>query len=318
MRIPDKVLDSSLYLYASTQAAQEGSTAGGSGFLVHFPLSIDPHLVQVYVVTNKHVLDAGFGVLRFNKTGGGIETIETQREQWTRHPDGLDVEVMPFDPMTNLKWNSLPVSMFVNSEILSIYNIGIGDDAFVVGRLVNHEGRQRNAPIVRFGTIALMADPQEPIRTGMGEQEAFLVECRSLSGFSGSPVFLTTSQDYFDEAAQRVTEHRQTLMGYTPSPEEKARFRTNLISGTHGPWLLGIDCGHIPHWSKVRHFDSETGTMDGDTELRAEANSGIAVVLPAWQIMTVLSDPELVKLRKEEERKFAREMRQSEKTHEGG
>lgn len=277
------MLDCSLYLYASDQAALGGHSAGGSGFLVHIPSSVNPAMGHVYGVTNRHVLDKGFHVVRLNRVGGGFETIVTRREEWTPHPTGLDVEVRPFDVKDRYRWNSISSSKFVNSEIMSVFNIGIGDDAFAVGRLVNHEGTQRNAPIVRFGAIALVADPDEPILTETGLQEAFLVEFRSLSGFSGSPVFLTTTQFYDGEAAQQVTAYRQREMGFVP-PTDGPKISTVSISGTHGPWLLGIDCGHIPLWSTVRERDSISKMIDRDrdTNLRVEVNTGVAIVLPAW------------------------------------
>ena len=70
-------------------------------------------------------------------------------------------------------------------------NIGIGDEAIAIGRFINHDGNQRNQPSVRFGAIAQM--PKDKIRTDTGEQDAFLVEIKSISGYSGSPVFALTS-----------------------------------------------------------------------------------------------------------------------------
>lgn len=61
---------------------------------------------------------------------------------------------------------------------------------FVVGRFVNAEGRQKNLPTLRFGNIA--QSPQEKIKQdrvfGSFEQESYLVEARTISGYSGSPV----------------------------------------------------------------------------------------------------------------------------------
>ena len=62
-------------------------------------------------------------------------------------------------------------------------------------------------------------------RRGEREQVAFLVECRSLSGFSGSPAFVHLAQP-------RLTEQR----GWIPS----------------GLRFLGVDCAHIPFWSQAR------------------------------------------------------------------
>ena len=92
-------------------------------------------------------------------------------------------------------------------------NIGIGSPVFMIGRLMNHEGRFMNTPAVRFGRISMM--PGEPVRnrdTGL-DQESFLIEMHSISGFSGSPVFS------YEEGG--------------------ASYASNS-------WLLGIDWGHLP------------------------------------------------------------------------
>jgi hypothetical protein len=69
-------------------------------------------------------------------------------------------------------------------------NVGPGDEVYFMGRFIAHDGKQRNTPIVRFGSIAMM--PREPVHQTQRafDQESFLIEARSLSGFSGSPVML--------------------------------------------------------------------------------------------------------------------------------
>ena len=68
---------------------------------------------------------------------------------------------------------------------------------FVVGQLVNSQGKVRNIPSTRFGNIAQM--PYEPIEQdrvfGKFQQESFLVEARSIIGFSGSPIFLILTRE---------------------------------------------------------------------------------------------------------------------------
>jgi hypothetical protein len=72
---------------------------------------------------------------------------------------------------------------------LSEYDVGPGDDVFFVDRYVNHEGQQRNLPTVRLGIISML--PYEKVEHSRGTLvDSFLVEARSLGGYSGSPVFL--------------------------------------------------------------------------------------------------------------------------------
>ena len=199
--------------------------------------------------------------------------------------------------------------LFLTHEIIDIYRIGLGDETILVGRLIEHDGRQKNTPIVRFGNISLMADPAEPIKTKYGDLEGFLVECRSLSGFSGSPVFVMTTQVYREDAAEKVVKHRKRTMGYEEQ-ESDTRNRGVMYEGSMGPWLLGIDWGHFPLWGKVLEKDERIPNMTHETKYCAETNTGIACVSPAWKILDTLNVDELVKERSREDKKIAKQLAQ--------
>jgi hypothetical protein len=176
-RIEDRIVDCSVYFYHSESAAKEGRGYGGSGFLVHVPSKVAGY-VHLYAVTNKHIIDGNCGVLRLNTKTRGVEIINTKLEDWFVHPSGEDVAVRPLQLGETFRWWSVGTDMFITPEAIDAYRIGYGDEAFLVGRLVTHDGRQRNAPAVRFGYVSLMADPSEPIKTKGREQEGFLVDCR--------------------------------------------------------------------------------------------------------------------------------------------
>ncbi len=303
-RLPEFITDCSIYFYASEREAQEGSHFGGSGFLAHVPSKVRDNTGYVYALTNKHVLDRGFHVIRLTKKTGGTDTIQTRRQDRVPHPNGDDVEVLSMEINSIHKWWSVGTPLFLTHEKAKAYRVGLGDEIFLVGRLVTHGGRQKNTPVVRFGNISLVADLDEPIQCEEREQEAFLVECRSLSGFSGSPVFVTTTQTYSGEAGDRLIEFRQKEMGYDPSKETNAGTITTVsLQGTFGPWLLGIDWGHIPLWKEVYEHDRTTKTT-----YQIEQNTGIACVLPAWKVMEALNQKELVKDRHRQERELADDM----------
>ena len=42
------------------------------------------------------------------------------------------------------------------TERLEELNVGVGDDVVMLGRFAGHSGRQRNQPLARFGSIAMM------------------------------------------------------------------------------------------------------------------------------------------------------------------
>jgi hypothetical protein len=190
--------------------------------------------------------------------------------------------------------------LFINQEIIDVYRVGVGDEAFLVGRLMSHDGQQKNAPVVQFGIVSLMADPNEPIRCKEVDQEGFLVECRSLSGFSGSPVFVQTTQTYREQDAERVCEYGQRREP-NPEPEPSGMvIKPLMIDGTWGPWLLGINWGHMPFYGYVEEHGNKR------LDLRVELNTGFACVLPAWKIMELLNVEELVKERRKQDQRIAK------------
>ena len=149
--IPKQFLDCSVYFYSSEQAAKDGERFGGSGFLVHI-LSEHEGMVHLYAVTNEHVIEQGFQVLRLNTAEGGAGTIMSQRDSWWDDiPDGYDMSVLPVEMEgERFKWFSVDIDKFITRDIVAGYQIGPGDDAFLVGRLVTPWGQQRNIPAVRF------------------------------------------------------------------------------------------------------------------------------------------------------------------------
>jgi hypothetical protein len=98
--------------------------------------------------------------------------------------------------------------------------------------------------------------PWSAVHTPRGiSQEAFLVEARSDSGYSGSPVFVTP-QYFIDE---------------TGGVDFLVR------SSTH---LLGVDCGHFPTPEAIR----EDGTP------HVALNTGFMIVVPSWRLVELLND----------------------------
>jgi len=306
-RLSDRITDCALYFYETEDDAREGSEYGGCGFLTHVTSEVRTSAGYVYAVTNAHVIDDGFTAMRASRKDGGIDTIETVPEAWFSHPDGDDIAVLPLETpvptLARVRWWSVPTRMFVTRDLIDAYNIGIGDEAFMVGRLIAHDGRQKNAAVVRFGNISLMADPLEKLRHKNGEFEGFLVECRSLSGFSGSPVFVMTSQVYRGESAQRLTMFQiETEIPQEAREQAREGAKRNIVGSltltNAGPWLLGVDWGHMPLYRTVERLEKP------DVSLRVELNTGIACIAPAWKIMDALNVGDLMKQRQEGDRRL--------------
>lgn len=263
------------YLYESEDAARRGEKFGGAGFLVS--VTNEEGVEFRYAVSNQHVIGKGFSTIRFNTSAGDVEILETSPDDWTPHPQGDDVSVMPFGITSDhLSVSTIPAASFVVEG--QHYGpgwlaMGPGDDVFVVSRFITHDGKQRNQPAVRFGHIAMM--PGEPIQTQWGvKQSAFLVEVLSLSGASGSPVFV----------------YRMPYGAVLGGTE---------MQQVQNPRLLGIDFSHISIWRDVKLDDRRTSYIDpaSGEKLYVEQNSGMMGVVPAWKLMECLESKELVALR---------------------
>ena len=209
------------------------------------------------------------------------KAIPTHSADWITGVDD-DLAVLPIAPGESFEFNTIPVDEFITESDVSeatFVRLERHDLAWVmtldsIGRLITHDGKQRNKPVVRFGSLSALADANERVQLdALPPQEAFLVECRSLSGFSGSPVPLYQNDILASGAFTRVGDGR----------------------GVHR--LLGVDCGHIPLWQSV--FENKFRT-----KLRVESNTGIAVVIPAWRLLRLLNEDYLLTERNRRDRAF--------------
>jgi len=300
-RIADGFLQCAVYIYGSLEDAQLGEHQGGSGFLTHVSFENNPDWSEVYVVTNRHVvLKAKTPVVRMNRKDGNVECFPTELSAWKLPQDGDDIAVLPIRfRYHEVRYWSISEKLFLNDSIVASEDVGIGDEAFMVGRFISHEGREKNSPSLRFGTIAMMATERIASPYGI-DQESFLVEVRSLPGYSGSAVFLYTPNAMNDMSMMRNGIRR---------PEDITFFgnSSNALAAVEflkpkGPYLLGIDWCHIPRRTPVRNAAGEP--VDGDWHV--EENTGMAGVIPAWKISEVLNCEEFRMQRKEADNEMTR------------
>jgi hypothetical protein len=189
----------------------------GTGFFVGIKLEGDYH--AVYLVTAKHVLwksstDEFYEkvLLRLNTKKGSVEYIELDlsKHRVLTHPDkGVDLAATVLYPsQDHFDYLYILQDYFTNSDILNQKNIREGSKAFFAGLLANfHYGKQRNYPVLRFGYISLLTEEKIEIKKSPATDSTiqghfYLVECQSLGGFSGSPVFferdrITRERAYF-------------------------------------------------------------------------------------------------------------------------
>jgi hypothetical protein len=253
------MLDCVVYLYPDTESAIDGRNVGGSGFLIGIPTTKVSDTLIVCVVTNKHVAMKANAV-RLNTHDGAMNAIEVMH--WADHPDGDDLSISPLGlNQTLFNYAYLGMEMLLTHDRIRRTNVGIGDDVFTVGRFTGHDGKLRNLPSARFGHIAQM--PNEPIDNKGYPQESFLVDTRSINGFSGSPVFL-----FLSEQSPRAS-------GVRLSPEDQ------------GAFLLGIDWGHL---QRLESITDNTGKPLADGS-KVAVNSGMMAVVPAWKLRELIDSP---------------------------
>lgn len=275
-RIDDRFLDCSIYLYRNQASAMEAAASGGAGFLV--ALSAEKCWVlpgkcpqrdfhHLYAVSNRHVVEKS-PVVRLNTHDGTFDIIPLESSNWIVSQED-DVAICPLEYQRAYKFVSIGVDDFLTEEWARRHDIGIGDEVFMVGRFINHAGKQRNLPALRWGHVSMM--PFEPLyhpTNPTNQQESFLVEVHSISGFSGSPLFV-----------RPVASHKVSLRESATNTAVTGIIGPSSGSPWLGPWLLGID------WGYINKHDQQ------------QNNTGMSGVVPAWKLRALLESEHVRSIR---------------------
>jgi hypothetical protein len=288
-RIRDEFLDCVVYLYPSHKDADDGTGIGGSGFILCVPSQgLKNNFLFPYFVTNSHVIVDGNAVVRMTTRDGKKHIIETDERKWHKHPSGDDLAVylISLNP-AEIRFNHISDKHLMSKKDAADMSVGVGDDVFVVGRFINHEGQQKNIPTARFGCVGQM--PNEPIKIGGFDQECFLVEARSIGGFSGSPVF------------------------WHVLPFSGGAYRPGTNVGL-GPLLLGVELGYIYDWTPVCDSNGDPINAGTPCEQKVQVNSGMMIVVPAWKLHELIFEGAAMTERK----KIEDEVREKEPKSRGG
>jgi hypothetical protein len=285
MLVPDQVRK--CVVFVGYKNAKNEYELAGTGFFVSRP-SRDPvgGYGFSYLVTARHVIDgirstgADSVALRVNNKSGRAQWVEIPLGNWLFHPTDatVDVALMRCSIPDEGDHVASPLAMFVSEQTIEGVQIGVGDEVFLSGLFAFHHGEQRNIPIIRIGNIAAM--PEEPVRTGLGPIDAYLVEARSIGGLSGSPVYV----------------HVPMARTWNARPE---------FAGKDGSvfYLLGLMHGH---WDVPISDSRDELSEDGFQTQRV--NVGIAIVVPASKILEVISQP---MIREDEDRRDEEDRKQN-------
>ncbi len=281
-RIPDVHLRSVAFIYDSEQAANEGHQAGATGFVANYPSGVGNWRIR-YIVTNKHVVDHKGHWVRLDHQSG-THTVHIPPDEWVDAPGDDDFALAVLRLPESVALFALPLDSQADDK--ASFNIGPGDEVYMVGRLIGHGGRVTNNPIARFGGISMMPNALELVRDGRAHDvEAYLIEMRSHAGVSGSPVFVIVPANSF----RGVIQSEPTDPAYD---SEKTYFR-----------LIGIDTGHLDHSVLVGRPD-RSGKFRQVGGLTSHYPSDVAIVAPVERIIELLDRDDLASQRAE----FGREL----------
>jgi hypothetical protein len=198
VRIPNFMMEGAAFLFPSKAAAEKRAKIGGSAFVVSKLIRDSKELAGQelfvpYFVSCKHVVfAAGASMPSVNRWDGGKpDLIEYEPTDWTEHPDGDDlVAVCAMNKLLPSRHKISHIdsrSIITGEGYANPLEIGAGDQVFMVGRFINHQGHETNRAAARFGSISMMPEKIWVSRDSR-YQDSFAVEMRSRTGFSGSPV----------------------------------------------------------------------------------------------------------------------------------
>jgi hypothetical protein len=159
-RISPKTLNMVGYLYHEIDDAEKGTDFGGTAFFLAIASEI-PGRAYFYAVTNRHVaVRDGASILRVNTKSGDSDNFAFGPEHWEFDPRyDIAVVQVPLDHA----WHQFSVLQapdgLVRHGDIERVKLGPGEDVFMVGRFIDHDGGQINRPAVRFGNISGMPAP---------------------------------------------------------------------------------------------------------------------------------------------------------------
>lgn len=274
-KIPDDILDCTFFLFNSREDAERGRDFGGTGFFVYLPYSNHPkRAIHLYAVTNWHVACRdGCSVIRLNTIDGGTEILDFDPSDWHFESGGHDIAVVPIEPSGRHKFKAIPAHLFLQPETREIEPVGVGDDVFMVGRFVDHDGRSTNVPSVRFGHISMMPTPM--LQPNQATRESYCLDMHTRTGFSGSPVFIYR----------------------TPGSDLAFAFKTGAGSTQSALLFLGLHWGQFPERWEVE------GNVQGPGAFVRGA-SGMTCICPASALAALLNLSPLVERRLSNEAKL--------------
>jgi hypothetical protein len=269
--IPKRYLQTVFYVYPDKNAADKGEACGATGFFVkhqHSFIAGKKRTTVWYAVTNDHALrrkDKGAyfpnPAIRVN-VSGKAQTVQTNHNRWICD-EGRDIAVLPlfetevYSDVEFLDSQSFVGKSSVSNECVEMggwFCYGLGDEVFMVGRLLDHDGKDVNYPSIRMGNISMF-----PCEVTDGE---LLVECRSIGGYSGSPVFACVTN-----ASQPTTDRTMSLVKLIGINRGNAK--TNEVGNTGMTFV-------VPAWHILELINSRKVIMESEKIYQQQEKEKVA------------------------------------------
>jgi hypothetical protein len=269
-------LDAVVFLYATEQDANQSWPAGGCGFLVGVQFDDGRPIDHLYVVTCSHNIDLGFPIVRVTSQRGGVEVLP--KANWVKSKD-FDLAIQPVPVQFGAWWRQeyVPDHKFLDVPNIHQWPLVPGDEVFTVGRFIGQDGTVENHPLVHTGVIALLPFTLVENPEMHRQELSILVELHSRPGYSGSPVF-----GYMSEKIPSLGVERTGIPNEDPFV-----------------FLLGMQRLLITRVAQL------TDVKGADTGQFARIPTGIAAVVPAWEIHKLLKEhPDLIEQRQTDEAKY--------------
>jgi hypothetical protein len=314
------------FLYGTDPETGKRVGPNGTGVLIGVPAAKGSwYMTHFYALTCQHVAPFGNSIIRINTKDGKSRFIDTHPDDWQWIPGHDDLAALDVTDRLDVErdnYSVVPSNLLVTKEFVARDEVEIGEDGFMLGLFADLPGKSHNLVAARFGNISLLADDETPIvQPNKSRRPSHLFDMRSRPGFSGSPVFayrtpggdLRNATERGRDKAFRRANRRQKYsfvgaggdFGYEVidhTPMHDMEDATEDAKNTF-LMLLGIHAGQ--YYDRVRAFKGPEAPGEGDNIVRdgdeMRIPNSMAIVVPSWEILTLLDLPTFVEQRQKRE-----------------
>lgn len=200
------------------EAETGNGSATGTGFFVDFDIEEggQTHTVPV-IVTNKHVISGGLrGKFRISIEGDERFkdiTIENFESRFIKHPDDVDLAILPFGPVLSTIVDSgfTPIFRTLSPNVFlqdsEAKKLDAVEDILMVGYPNGIWDNANNKPVFRKGITATH------VKDNYEDRAEFMIDAACFPGSSGSPVFLFNKGTFTNTDGSTVVGSRCKLLG---------------------------------------------------------------------------------------------------------